>query len=87
MPKRIMPPAYGPASRITTSWPARARWYAAERPDGPAPTIRTRFLDFCFGFFELPAALERLVAEKALDRVDADRRVERGAVARGFARW
>ena len=26
MPKRIIPPAPGPASRIVTSWPSRARW-------------------------------------------------------------
>ena len=41
MPKRIMPPAIGPASQIVTSWPRRRRWYAAESPDGPAPTTST----------------------------------------------
>src|SRR6185295_18138954 len=35
---------------------------------------------------ELPAALDGFVAEKTLDRVDADRLVELAAVARGFAR-
>ena len=39
-----------------------------------------------FGRRESPAVLERLVAEKALDRVDADRLVELAAVARGLAR-
>jgi hypothetical protein len=34
---------------------------------------------------EPPAALERLVAEEALDRVDADRRVDAAAVADAFA--
>jgi hypothetical protein len=45
MPKRIMPPAIGPASWIVTPCPSRARWYAAESPEGPAPTISTRFPD------------------------------------------
>jgi hypothetical protein len=35
---------------------------------------------------EPPAALDRLVAEEALDRVDADRLVDLGAIARAFAR-
>jgi hypothetical protein len=35
---------------------------------------------------ELPAALQRLVAEEALDRIDADRLVELRAIARVFAR-
>ncbi len=35
---------------------------------------------------ELPAALDRLVAEEALDRIDADRLVELAAVARALAR-
>ncbi len=39
-----------------------------------------------FGRRELPAALQRFVAEEALDRVDADRLVELAAVARGLAR-
>ena len=42
MPKRIMPPAIGPASLIVTAWPRRARWYAAASPEGPAPTTSTR---------------------------------------------
>src|SRR5437016_2988234 len=34
---------------------------------------------------ELPAAPDRLVTEEALDRIDADRRVELGAIARALA--
>ena len=43
MPKRIIPPAIGPASLIVTVCPRRARWYAADRPEGPAPMTSTRF--------------------------------------------
>ena len=42
MPKRIIPPGSAPASWISTSWPSRARWYAAESPLGPAPMTSTR---------------------------------------------
>ena len=42
IPKRIMPPASGPASTILTLWPRRRSWYAADNPEGPAPTMRTR---------------------------------------------
>ena len=37
-----MPPAIGPASKITTWWPRRARCQAVESPLGPAPTTSTR---------------------------------------------
>ena len=43
MPKCIKPPGSGAASCISTVCPMRARWYAADRPLGPAPTTRTRF--------------------------------------------
>jgi hypothetical protein len=42
IPNRIIPPTIGPASWIVTSWPRRVRWYAAESPEGPAPTMSTR---------------------------------------------
>ena len=40
VPNGPMPPAIGPASRISTWCPIRARCQAADNPDGPAPTIR-----------------------------------------------
>ena len=43
MPKCIKPPGNGPASCISTLCPRRARWYAADKPLGPAPITRTRF--------------------------------------------
>ena len=67
MPKRIMPPATGPASRIVTACPKRARWYAADSPDGPAPTTSTFLPVDALRRVELPAAAQRLVTEEALD--------------------
>ena len=42
MPKRIMPPASGPGFVDRHACPSARRWYAADRPDGPAPTTSTR---------------------------------------------
>ena len=86
MPKRIMPPASGPASRIVTACPARASWYAADRPEGPAPTTSTRLPARLRRRRELPAEAQGLVADEALDRVDADALVQLRAVAGGLAR-
>ena len=54
-------------------------------PDGPAPTTSTLLARLLRRRLEAPAALERLVAEKALDRVDADGGVDLAAVAGAFA--
>jgi hypothetical protein len=85
MPKRIMPPARGPASTIFTRWPRRRRWYAAESPEGPAPTTSTRLPLSRSGGANFQPSLIASSPRKALDRVDADRLVELAAVARGLA--
>ena len=41
MPKRIIPPSRGPASITVTACPDRRNWYAADMPEGPAPTTST----------------------------------------------
>ena len=86
MPYRIIPPGSAPESRISTSWPSRARWYAAESPLGPAPITSTRLPVRTRRRVEPPALLEREVAEEPLDRVDRDGAVEVGAVADALAR-
>ena len=84
MPKCIMPPASGPASRISTLWPSRVSCQAADRPLGPAPTTRI-LRPLGAPCFELPALLVGAVAEKTFHRVDADRLIEHAAVAAVFA--
>jgi hypothetical protein len=74
MPKRIMPPATGRPRGSPRRVRAR-EVVGGESPEGPAPTTSTR-LPTLRRAVEAPAALHRLVAEKALDRVDADRGVE-----------
>src|ERR1043165_1273944 len=84
-----MPPAAAPASLMVTEWPRRAgggvggggAQPCAPRPYHQHPLTRQRRCDG-----NLPALAERLVAEEPLDRVDANRRVQLGPVARGLAR-
>ena len=63
-----------------------AQVIGGREPGGPAPTTSTRLPDRLGGGIERPALLDRLVADEALDRVDADRLVELAAVAGGLAR-
>ena len=73
MPKRIMPPANGPASRIFTAWPRRAQVIGRGKPGGARAHDEDALAGPASASVELPAAPDRLVAEEALDRIDADR--------------
>ena len=66
---------------MVTWCPRRLRWYAADSPDGPAPTTSTRLPVSGAGTGTVQPCLMRLVAEEPLDRVDADGTVELRAVA------
>lgn len=66
---------HGPASCTSTEWPRRARWYAAERPLGPA-TIRTRLPLGGASIGNDHPSLAAASPREALDGVDAHRRVE-----------
>jgi hypothetical protein len=53
---------------------------------GPGADDEHAFAAFSLGWCELPSLLNRLVAEKALDRIDADRLIDLGAIAGRFTR-
>ena len=77
MPKRIMPPASGPASRIVTAWPDAREVVGGGESRGPGADHQhalARATSRPTSNFQ-PRA-QRLVAEEALDRVDADAFVE-----------
>src|SRR5215468_9992971 len=60
-------------SNTTTAWPARASCWAAARPAGPEPTTATlRPVLRGLGWRD-PALVPRLVDDRVLDRLDADR--------------
>jgi hypothetical protein len=86
MPKRIMPPLCAPASRSSR----RGRRGAGGRRRRARPGRNRPPARACRGLLaggDGPAALDRLVAEEALDGVDADRLVEAAAVAGVSQGW
>ena len=86
IPNRIIPPGLGPASRIVTACP-RQRQVVRRGEAGRAGSDHQHPLAGRGGVdVDGPALLDRLVAQEALDRVDADRLVEHAAVAGGLAR-
>ena len=80
-----MPPGSGLASRISTSCPKRRKWYAHDRPAGPAPTTSTR-LPVGGPGGDRPPLLVGEIAEKPVERMDRDGLIEELPVAGAFAR-
>ena len=80
-----MPPASGPASTIVTPWPSAAQVIRGGESRGTGADDEHALAALALRRGELPAEFDRLVAEEALDGVDADRLVELAAVARGLA--
>ncbi len=74
-------------SNTTTVWPARASCCAQASPAGPEPTTATRRPVFAAGGLRCdPAVFPRLVGDRVLDRLDADRVVVDVERARRLAR-
>ena len=87
-----MPPGSGFASRISTSCPNRRKWYAHDRPAGPAPTTSTRLPVGGPGAIVQPFSLARSPRKRSSEWIEtADRgiagcrRFRRGDNTRGRA--
>jgi hypothetical protein len=77
----------GPASRTVTSWPSRAQVVCRRQPRGSGADDQHPLAVSVGGWRRTSSPLDGLVAEEALDRVDADRLVELGPVAGGSQVW
>ena len=86
MPKRIMPPAHraGVADRDRVAEPGEV--VGGRQPRGPGAHHQHALARALRRGLDGPALLDRLVAEEALDRVDAHGLVELAAVAGRLAR-
>ena len=59
MPKRIMPPASGPASRIVTAWPNRAQVIGGGEARGPRADDQNALAGLRSRLSERPALRDR----------------------------
>ena len=81
-----MPPGTAPASRISTSWPRRAKMVGGGQSARPRADDQDSLAGAGGRWFEHPAALAGKVAEEPLHRMDRYRAVEMRSVADGFTR-
>ena len=85
MPKRIMPPAIGPGLEDRDSMPAAREVVGGGQAGGSRADDQHALTGRLALDGELPALPDRLIAEEALDAVDAHGLVEFAAVAGGLA--